>query len=136
MNPHHSSSVACFIFQHYCQNPNSIATQLNVPYIGIHTKMTKWLCINTRPLPLYKDLVSKIECWPKYVLYPIFFFYFGVNLFSHLICFMTNKPSFWTGSCDEIHATTKWQNKTSLKDYWNTFETFYEIFLKYTWHFL
>ena len=26
-----------------------------------------------------------------------------------------NKPSFCTGSCDEIHATSKWQNKTSLK---------------------
>ena len=47
-----------------------------------------------------------------------------------------NKPSFCSGSCDKIHATKKLQNKTSLKDSWNTLETFYDIFLKHTCHFL
>ena len=36
-----------------------------------------------------------------------------------------NKPSFCSGSWDEIHATTKLQNKTSLKHSWNTLETFF-----------
>ena len=31
-----------------------------------------------------------------------------------------NKPSFCSGSCNEIHARTKSQNKTSLKHSWNT----------------
>ena len=44
----------------------------------------------------------------------------------------TSPPSFCSGSCDEIDATTKLQNKTSLKDSGNTHETFYKIFSTHT----
>ena len=39
-----------------------------------------------------------------------------------------NKPSFCSGSCYEIHAKTKWQNKTSLKHSSNTLDTSLECF--------
>ena len=41
-----------------------------------------------------------------------------------------NKPSFCSGSCNEIHARKKLQNKTSLKNSWNTLENFNWNFLE------
>ena len=55
-------------------------------------------------------------------------------LLEYLACFqeknvlVLNKPFFCSGSCDEIYATTKLRNKTSLKYSWNTLETLFEIF--------
>ena len=46
--------------------------------------------------------------------------------------FTKNKPSFCSGSCDEIRATKNLSNKTSLKHSWNTLEAFVQIVLKHT----
>ena len=48
--------------------------------------------------------------------------------------YLKNKSSFCSDSCDEIHATTKLNNKTS--DSWNTLKQIHEVLLKYTWHFI
>ena len=38
---------------------------------------------------------------------------------------LENKPSFCSGSCDEIQARSKLQNKTSLNTLWKTLEAFF-----------
>ena len=54
-----------------------------------------------------------------------------------------NKPYFCLGSCKEIHAKSKSQNKTSLKHSWNILENLFRNFLetqltlfKHPWNFL
>ena len=47
-----------------------------------------------------------------------------------------NKLSVCLGSCNGGFATTKFQNKTSVKHSWNSLESFLDIFLKHTWTFL
>ena len=41
--------------------------------------------------------------------------HYFLNIIKAKACMFTNKPSFCSGSCDEIHARTKLQNKTKLK---------------------
>ena len=41
--------------------------------------------------------------------------------------FYENMPAFYSGSCNEIHARTKLQNKTSLKYFWNALETLWNF---------
>ena len=41
-----------------------------------------------------------------------------------IFIYWKNKPSFCLGSCNEIRARTKLQNKTLWKHFWNALETF------------
>ena len=63
------------------------------------------------------------------------------KIFCGPLAHSVNKPSFCSGSCDEIHDTTKLQNRTSLKDFWNflwyfldTFFNTLESSLKHLWN--
>ena len=67
----------------------------------------------------------------------------GTESLTSLGCARIHKPSFCSGSCVEIHAGTKLQNKTSLIHSWNTLDTLFKIFLnthdtlfKHPWTFL